>query len=380
MKILYVCFAIDQETTSKYQITSDSPAAFVKVKSVCDAIKTTGNEVSILSMGIFNSKVTVKYLEDKIVDGINIKYIHNKGTKGLRNFYTLFVLPSYIKKENPDVVIFYNYSFEYFRAVNYCKRAGVKFIIDIEDGVNKELNYLQYKFRKRVYRNFIIKAKGNVFTVCKALTQDDVVKNSLIIYGTGRSVEKNKKDYNSDKISFLFCGTIIKETGAEYIITALKKLSMMNDINSKVFINICGFGNYDNQLKDLSEKYSSFVKFHGKVDRQSYTDLLDKSDCAFVLRVAESSMAQTTFPSKVVELSLNNLGLITTPASDIPLLFTEEEVFFVNNEDEIISSIREIISNPQLFIEKREKLFKKACDNFDMKSIGKNIIDFIERM
>lgn len=378
MKILYVCFAIDQNNTKINQITSDSPAAFVKVSSVCAAINTTGNIAKILSLGIYNSKLKKTKLMDSTYNNVHIRYIHNLKTKIIRNFYSIFILPKYIKEEKPDVVIFYNYAFEYINSINYCRKNNIKFIIDIEDGVNKELNILQYNFRNCLYNKYIKESGGNVFTVSKRLTQNNNIKNSLVIYGTG--IPQKKIELANDKINFLFCGTIIKETGAEYLISAINKLSKIEELKNKFFLNICGFGNYDEQLIELQNKYPELLKFWGKVDRQTYTELIDSSDCGVVLRVSETSMAQTTFPSKIVELSLNNLGLITTPASDIPLLFNENEVYFVNNDDDVVEVITKIVNNREEFNTIRNSLFEKACLHFDMNNIGKNIINFIGKM
>jgi glycosyltransferase involved in cell wall biosynthesis len=67
----------------------------------------------------------------------------------------------------------------------------------------------------------------------------------------------------------------------------------------------------------------NILHYMGSVTGQAYKAILRQAHIGLCLKLPARSMGETTFPSKVVELSSQGLHVISTRVSDVPLLFDE---------------------------------------------------------
>lgn len=369
MKVVYVSNAFDPLTREQNKISSDSPAAFVKVFNVLNGLKKNNIDVLLLSINIAN-RLSIFY-GSKEYNNIRINYLKNVKYKLLRNLRVLFFLPLELYKQKADTYIFYNYAFEYIFAFFFLFISKKKCILDIEDDVNDELPLMRKIIRKILVKVYIFFCHGKVLTVNKAIVSNHKhILKAFICYGAGVF---NKKENRQPKK--LFCsGSLLKETGMEVIVDLYKDKSSREFLETNFEFNICGFGPYEVELKQIKAKG---FKFWGRVNNETYTKLLENSDIAFVLKSPESSMGQTTFPSKVVEYALNDLALICTPVSDIPDLFSEKEIYFVNNSVDIINVLKKILNSSENFFNKKLLQSEIAQNMFEDKLVGKRLKDFL---
>jgi len=75
------------------------------------------------------------------------------------------------------------------------------------------------------------------------------------------------------------------------------------------------------------------VKFLGSVSRVDYVRAVQRAHVGMALKLPSSDLADTTFPSKVIELASVGLLVLSTRVSDVPTLFREDGAIYLNNED-----------------------------------------------
>jgi glycosyltransferase involved in cell wall biosynthesis len=75
------------------------------------------------------------------------------------------------------------------------------------------------------------------------------------------------------------------------------------------------------------------VKFLGNVSRGDYVKAIQQAHVGMALKLPSSDLADTTFPSKVIELASAGLLVLSTRVSDVPALFREDGAIYLNSED-----------------------------------------------
>jgi glycosyltransferase involved in cell wall biosynthesis len=374
MKLAYICNAFDPETREINNISSDSPAAYNKVLSISKCIQSVNDDISIVSISIFNSNKKNIKLSNQIVDGIHIFYFNLIRNKILKHVCIQFKLAHWILKNRYEGIIFYNFLIDYLLSAIIANLLGCKIVVDIEDGLHKNMPIASHIAGNILLKLYLFLSKGKALVVSSLLQNNKGIKKSLIVYGAGKlDIQRHVK--GSKKLSLLFCGTIIPETGGLLLLELIHKIGKLEYLSSNIDIFICGKGNLLNEIQKYATKYN-FVKCYGFVSDKEYKQILEKVDVGLVLK--HSVMAQTTFPSKIVEFSLNHLAIIAFPSSDISLVFNDNEVMFVNNVQEIIDSIIYLLDNNEELNNRKALIAKKAKEVFDERKIGADILKLIK--
>ena len=377
MKTIYVCNIFDQERRERYDVNSDSPAAFNKVLGVAKALNKNDCDCSIVSLSIGNSPFS--FLEQNKVEnqGVLFNYIGSISNKFIRSFYSSFSLLFFILKNKNKIknIIFYNYLAEYYLSIFLCLVLNKKIIIDIEDGINNDLNIIKKIFRKFLLSSYITMSKGNILSVSESLLKAHNPSNGFVCYGLTEFNNdhrlKNLFDNDSD-LKILFCGSLTRETGVPLLIKLCDLLGDNKNVSSKVVINIAGYGSMQSELISLAQR-CSFVKFHGRVSDSRYKSLLKNSHVGLVFKDLNTSVGSTTFPSKIVEFSSNQLAIISTKVSDVPKIFNDGEIFLVDDENEILSALNKFLNDPTLVHALSSKAYKKAKMTFNDKVVGRKL-------
>ena len=378
MKTIYVCNVFDQHRKTLYNITSDSPAAYNKVKNVSKGIKKAGEDISVVSIGMGNTN-THKYLSPcgTTLEGLGIFFLSSVSLKVVKNIYSTFSLFFFFLKNKNKIknIIFYNYQPEYFLTFFTAWILNKKLILDIEDGINDELTIHQKYFRNLLLKSYLKFSNRKVITVSNKLLNDSCCNLGYVCYGVHdfdeNPISENKKVVG--KLKVLFSGTLNQQTGVPHLLNLIDLIKSHKLVRDSIELNVTGFGSMEVDLKNAA-KECSFVKFHGRVDFESYKKILKRSNIGLVLKDAESSMGHTTFPSKIVEFASEGLLLITSKVSDVPKIFNDDEVYFVSSPEESLLAIENTLLSENVYEKKLKKSITKTQILFDDKNVGKQII------
>ncbi|WP_379059803.1 glycosyltransferase [Pectobacterium brasiliense] len=355
-KIIIVCNAIDDVVRSERNITTDSPAASRKVFMLADALADTHVHVDIVSMGRGKANGGFKFYNlKKIKNGnVNITYLpftHIRFFSELLTFLYLAIITacSIAKGGYSDkAVIFYNRLPAYILSLFVSVIFRAKRIIDIEDGeiVSNERKSLKNKVKSIVPWLYDTFCKDGAMLACSALSSMTKIEHTTCYYGTVSPVIRETTVFDKNKVSILLSGSLSEDTGAERLSNAIRLMRSDSQRWRNVQFEISGQGPSLQSFQDLmnGEGFPA-VRVHGRLSNSDYHDLLVNCDVGLALKPIIGSLANTTFPSKVVEYANSGLLVISTDISDVRHVLGADGAIFLStdSEDEIINAFDKVI-------------------------------------
>ncbi|MEQ9848558.1 glycosyltransferase [Pectobacterium brasiliense] len=355
-KITIICNAIDDVVRNERNITTDSPAASRKVFMLADALADTHVHVDIISMGRGKADGRFKFYNlKKIKNGnVNVTYLpftHIRFFSELLTFLYLAIITacSIAKGGYSDkAVIFYNRLPAYILSLFVSVIFRVKRIIDIEDGevVANEGKLLKNKVKSIVPWLYDIFCKDGAMLACSALSSMTKIEHTTCYYGTVSPVIRENTVFDRNKVSILLSGSLSEDTGAERLSNAIRLMRSDSQRWRNVQFEISGQGPSLQRFQDLmnGEGFPA-VRVHGRLSNSDYHDLLVNCDVGLALKPIIGSLANTTFPSKVVEYANSGLLVISTDISDVRHVLGADGAIFLStdSEDEIINAFDKVI-------------------------------------
>ncbi|GKW30685.1 hypothetical protein PEC331060_38630 [Pectobacterium carotovorum subsp. carotovorum] len=323
---------------------------------LADALADTDVHVDIVSMGRGKANGGFKFYNlKKIKNGnVNITYLpftHIRFFSELLTFLYLAIITacSIAKGGYSDkAVIFYNRLPAYILSLFVSVIFRAKRIIDIEDGeiVSNERKSLKNKVKSIVPWLYDTSCKDGAMLACSALSSMTKIEHTTCYYGTVSPVIRETTVFDKNKVSILLSGSLSEDTGAERLSNAIRLMRSDSQRWCNVQFEISGQGPSLQSFQDLmnGEGFPA-VRVHGRLSNSDYHDLLVNCDVGLALKPIIGSLANTTFPSKVVEYANSGLLVISTDISDVRHVLGADGAIFLStdSEDEIINAFDKVI-------------------------------------
>lgn len=391
-KIIIICNAIDDAVRSERNITTDSPAASRKVFMLADALANANVHVDIISMGRGKADGRFKFYNlKKIKKGnaniIYLPFTHIRFLSELLTFFYLAIITacSIAKGGYSDkAVIFYNrlpaYILSLFTAVIF----RTKRIIDIEDGeiVSNEGKSLKKKIKSIVPWLYDVFCKDGAMLACSALSSMTKIEHTTCYYGTVSPVLRENAVFDSNKVSILLSGSLSEDTGAERLSNAIRLMRSDSHRWHNVQFEISGQGPSLQSFKNLmNDEGFPAVRVHGRLSNADYHELLINCDVGLALKPISGALANTTFPSKVVEYANSGLLVISTDISDVRHVLGNNGAIFLStdSEDEIIKAFDKVIHDMVWSRKTAEEGKNNVLNLLAPEYASNKLIDFIFR-
>jgi glycosyltransferase involved in cell wall biosynthesis len=342
-RLIYFCNALDDRTRLERKITTDSPAASKKVFMLANAVKCQGIYPIILSLGRGRQNGSGKFFKKVVrrVNGVPVIYLPFINIPFLSELLSIIasfsVVNSLLPYRKKTVMLYYNANPFYILSLFFASIFGFKNVLDLEDGYFEspsfKVSYISNKIVNLFYNFFCQK----MLLACSALEDLALRKKTYCYYGI---VEKEalKKDWRSPKIVALFGGTVSPETGAEYLLGVIEKINQEKPAwASQLSICVTGKGDCLERFNIL-EKENNYldVKVWGRTTNLEYQAILNRCHIGLALKLVNGSLADTTFPSKVIEFAGAGLLVMSTDISDVKKIFGKTIVYV---DDEEVSSL-----------------------------------------
>lgn len=366
-----------------------------KMLGVLHSLHAVGAKAFLISMPILGRDAKKKYIRSISLNDGNIPqiFLSTYSNPYLRIINNIFQFAFFCIKEvkNGDKVILYNHSFEYILGLIILFVKNNIVFLDIEDAPHSTKGW-------RGFTDFFFFKIFNKLTDSrKIVTSEQLAKslsidNYLVIYGAIKSNKlilgsedgKRRLAYNPQKPLLIhYGGSLCDETGLSLFCAAAKELiNIFPNGKIRVHFIITGFGADERimALRDLSYGSGVDLTFLPNLPYDEYIKVFKNCHIAMSLRLPDSKLSINTFPSKVLEILSNGLLLITTRSSDIPILFSQDEVVFINQAVpmDLVKSIIWCIHN-HLEVEKiAHRGHIKALSLFNEYFVGKSILKFLE--
>jgi glycosyltransferase involved in cell wall biosynthesis len=352
-RVIFVCNALDDSTRLARGITTDSPAASRKVLQLCLALRLAGAQPSVLSLGRGRAGASTTYFGSQVrrVQGIPFIYAPFSKLRGLSELLSLLApagLAWKLRRCPPPTVIFYNRDVAYVPTLLVTAWLGFRRVLDLEDGEVHHRNsgmggWISGKFRSL----FDALCTSGALLACSALANATSARPTLCYYGTAVSSYSATRWRNAD-VQALLGGTLAPETGVDILIGAIRTLRRTQPRwASRLHLQITGKGPSMQALQTLAEEpHSPRITVHGRTSDEAYRAIVDGCEIGLALKPCRGVLADTTFPSKVVEMASAGLLVLTTDISDVRTVLQNGALYLQNDEpEELIELLRRAVEN-----------------------------------
>jgi len=191
--------------------------------------------------------------------------------------------------------------------------------------------------------------------VLRFLTSKGIIQNGIVIHNGINISDFQFKDIiekqfnNKQPLHLLYAGRVVKEKGVE---TAIRCLSILNNIGANVNLTILGRGNknYLDELNDLIFKLDigQFVSFQIHVPREQLPKILRTFDMFLAPSIWEEPI-----PRSILEAMASGLVVIGSDIGGIPEIIQDRQNGLLappNDPEAWAESILYLINHPESFI------------------------------
>lgn len=347
-RVLIICNALDDATRQQRGITTDSPAASRKIFMLCQALRLAGVSPCIVSLGRGRAGGSKAYFPSVLrrMEGIPIFYAPFSRIPFFSELISLLAPLGIIfrlRRQNPRTVIFYNRMTAYLPALLASSALGYRNVLDLEDGEVAASDQKRAGFLARMVPKLFDRfCKGGALLACNALAAYTTARPVLSYYGTAIGEPMSKK-WQSECVTVLMGGTLCVDTGAELLIDAIRQLRRNTPHwAEQLCVEVTGRGTSLESLSVLAaEPGSPQVIVHGRTTDLQYREVLGRSDVGLALKLNNGPLANTTFPSKVIEFAAEGLLVLTTDISDVRHVLGTGALYLTRDEPQALIDLLE---------------------------------------
>ncbi|MDD5247877.1 MAG: glycosyltransferase [Rhodocyclaceae bacterium] len=351
--VVIVCNALDDFTRIQRRIHTDSPAASRKVFQMCQALRLVGVRPYVLSLGRGRADGLGDAFVPRVcrvggVPTIYAPFSHRRGWSELLSLFGLLVPLSRLARHPQRAVIFYNRIPAYLLALIAAVHQGYRCFLDLEDGDVQPLappRSLKARLSQFVPAQFDRHCRDGALLACRALAGLTSVRPVHCYYGTAVG-DVGVSRWSAPTITCLMSGTLSPDTGATLLAEAIRRLRVRQPVwASALRFEITGKGESVSEFERLAaEPGLPQVRVHGRTTDARYIEILRGCEVGLALKPVGGALADTTFPSKVIEFAGSGLLVLSTDISDVRRLLRYGARYIERNDpDLLIERLAELV-------------------------------------
>ena len=339
--VLVVCNALDDLTLQQRGIKTDSPAATRKVFLLSESLRLAGARPYVLSLGRGRRGGRARYFPGMLrrVNGVAVYYAPYATLPIISEVLSLFGLLGFVyatRKSRIKATIFYNRKLAYLPALLLSHILGYENILDLEDGEVDQYESVFNKIKSRwLIAVFDRLCNSGALLACTALADFTSIRPTLCYYGSAIGISSPNR-WTTEKVSVLMGGSLSPQTGGVLLMDCIRLMRKNNphDFESLI-IEVTGGGECLKDFKTLAaEPGFPEVLVHGRTSNIQYNNILQRCDVGLALKLNSGLLANTTFPSKVVEFAASGMLVVTTDISDVRKVLGDGALYLQQDEPE----------------------------------------------
>ncbi len=253
------------------------------------------------------------------------------------------------RKQGRKTALFYNRLALYLPALALARMLRFETALDLEDGEidtrDSSISSARSRALSWIFDNL---CSGAALLACRALGGATKLRPIACCYGVADTLLPKA---NWDRVPFtvLLGGTVSRDTGAPVLAHAI---NILRDERfpwaDKLRFEITGKGDCLSLFEDLSKKDGCpKVVVHGRTTDEEYKQILSRTQVGLALKPNSGMLAQTTFPSKIVEFASHGILVLTTDISDARTVLGEGAIYLDNDDARmLVDKLRWIVENP----------------------------------
>lgn len=367
-------------------------AAARKMVLVARAMRKVGLRAIVVSLPFVGTSAKRPAFGPVIVcdGGVPIVFTPTLRSAIFRKLVGQFILAVFFMRHarRNDAVICYNHAIEYLLALLFLRLKGVRIIQDIEDAPSVEevglrglLNRASFAFtsrisepRKMVVADHVAKGIGlNDYITIRGVASEEI--------GVSPSLDLQKWDdlRMGGTLKLHFGGSLMTETGVDLFCEAVELLARCADrLTCRVSFKVTGVGDLD-KIRDLQGRIgndaSVDVELQPELSKAEYLALIGGCHGSMSLKRPGSVMSNTTFPSKVIEITAAGLALVSTRLGDVAEIFGEDSAYFIDGyrPEDLVEILIGMVADPDR-VERVAAAGRKLCNElFTSETVGEEM-------
>jgi hypothetical protein len=366
-------------------------AAAGKMSAVVLALRQAGRRAVLVSLPFVGRGADRQQGRVCRDDGFPAYFLPVRRAAVARKVHGFFTLAWFaLQRVRPrDTVLFYNHGLEYLMALLIMRLRGIAVFQDIEDVPTSIETGLRGVTNRFGYRLMSALSSPRKVTVSNQVGRSLALNGFLAIQGIAAV---STHAWLSDKWSALaagaplrvhFGGTLNASTGLDLFCATLTNLdSSAGRLDRNIVLIVTGTGDLD-KVRDLATSLQSdrlVIEVHREIDRHSYFNLLHSCHIGLSLKSPDADLADTTFPSKVIEITSRGLALVSTRVSDVGDIFSDEEAWLLPQFDvtELTEALLHLAAHPDEVRRRAEAGQVRARERFAPLAVGRALADFLD--
>lgn len=202
----------------------------------------------------------------------------------------------------------------------------------------------------------------------------NINKPFVVMEGIASKTETNEIDYDINKKTILYTGTLHRKFG---ILNLLDAFGKINDPDYRLII--CGVGDSEKEIKAFAEK-DNRIDFKGQLTREEVLILQKQATVLVNPRQNNEEFTKYSFPSKTMEYLASGVPVVAYKLDGIPDEYDEYIRYVPDNSPETLAKV--LMEVCELSGEERQGLGEKARKfvlvEKNKVAQTKRILDFIE--
>lgn len=368
-------------------------AASNKMTGVVRAMRDAGAKAYLVSMPVLGQKARKRRIgaciqRDRDGPQVFLPVVANRYVRKVNALFG-FAWFCVARVRKTDRVIIYNHAVEYFLGTLILALRGNKPFLDVEDAPREDEGGWQGLAGRNLFSQFLRLSTDRKLTVSHALAKVLGLHRYCVVYGVTKRGAGTPDVHQSSwgeatpkPVRVHYGGSLTADTGVNLFCDAVDLLIglLPRDVPQVHFV-VTGFGS-GAQIKALETRCAGTgvsISYYPDLSPSEYLDQFRRCHAALSLKLPESEMAMTTFPSKVVEITAQGLLLISTQASDVPALFDSSSAVLLPEAtpDVLARAILSVIEDLPHMQQVARRGQKRAMELFGSESVGKRIVDFL---
>lgn len=352
-RFVYVCNVFDGETLALRGVQIYSPAASGKVIRICEALRQEKVDAWIVTLGRRRQNGSGRVYPAFVTrsGGTPLVYLQFCDIPLVTHLLSAVSLCAALWRLRSERVtmVFYNHLPHYLLGLVAAKLfLKANCVLDLEDGFSTDEPWRQRFVNGLLLRIYNLLCADVALIANSRLRVQVSARRAVVCYGIAPSVAVAAKSW-SGVIQILYSGALMKETGVDQFLGALEVLRARHPVLcQRLRFVVTGFGDGAEAIRAAADRFPGLLDYHGMVSWPAYRCLLEQSHVGLCLKIPGYSLADTTFPSKVVEMAAYGLLVTSNRVSDVPLVFPKGCALLLEKADResLASTLAWVINNP----------------------------------
>lgn len=355
-RVVVICNALDDATRIERGITTDSPAASRKVFQLCAALRQAGLRPCVLSLGRGRADGSSAYHPRRVrrVAGVPVVYAPFSSRRGWSEVLSLLApvgIACRLATRGPKAMLFYNRQSAYLPTLLASVWLGYRRVLDLEDGEVVEVGDAQRGISSWLSAGlrgtYDRLCSSGALLACSALSAMTRIRPVQCYYGIASPSEASAR-WLRGPVTAMLGGTLAPETGVDLLIDAVRQIRSSRPAwAAQLRIEITGKGTSLAALTALaaSDLHPHLV-VHGRINDDEYRAVIARCDLGLALKPCGGALADTTFPSKVVEMASAGMLVLSTDISDVRAVLGDGALYLQRDDPrELIAQLQRVVED-----------------------------------